>query len=53
MLCLRKFDLLKGEDPEMQQAIYEGIVSAWKTFKQKASGSEPPVGGPVRDVPNR
>ncbi|KAK0224784.1 hypothetical protein EDD85DRAFT_959507 [Armillaria nabsnona] len=44
--ALENFDFLNGEDSEMQKAIYEGIVSAWKTYKQKTAGSEPPVGGP-------
>ncbi len=44
--ALEIFDFLKGENPEMQKAIYEGIVSTWKIYKQKTSESEPLVGGP-------
>ncbi len=44
--ALENFDFLKGENPEMQKAIYEGIVSTWKIYKQKTSESEPLVGGP-------
>ncbi len=43
--ALENFDFLKGKDPEMQKAIYEGIVSIWKTYKQKTAGSEPSVRG--------